>query len=46
MEHRLISQLIMKKIEIEKEKNNMNLHELPIKFMTKEEAERWLDNDE
>lgn len=24
----------------------MNLHELPIKFMTKEEAAQWLDNDE
>ncbi len=24
----------------------MNLHELPIKFMTKEEAEQWLDDDE
>lgn len=24
----------------------MNLHELPIKFMTKEEVEQWLDNNE
>ena len=24
----------------------MNLYELSIKFMTKEEAEQWLDNDE
>lgn len=42
-----VEKLIIEKLsDIEKGKNNMNLHELPIEFMTKEEAAQWLDNDE